>query len=247
MGSVQDCVKFHGLNVTLTSRREFALELSSELVEKFLRKNLPVKEAALTLFYLITVLLMGAFTKMFQLDELEKPIVLQFQKVIGYGVPVQAFLIITYLGDLRFIVVVSLLFFAYSYYRMRRLDEAVRLLAFLAIVTVSTFLLKELFRRERPFTYSTSITSYTDDNDFSYPSGHVSRSLGAYAAIFKQRRMGNLIYPLLITLISLSRIVLGAHYVTDVVGALFLSLFSEKLAKIVIQSLNRRFMLLEKM
>jgi undecaprenyl-diphosphatase len=206
-----------------------------------------MKETALMLCYLLIAILIGVLTKIFQLDGLESLIVLQFQKMIAYGIPVQVFLIITYLGDIRFLIVLSLIFFTYSYYRRRRLDKAFELLAFLAIATVSTYILKELFGRERPFIYSKNITSYADENDFSYPSGHVSRSLGAYSIIFKGYKRGDIICSLLTVFISLSRIVLGAHYFTDLVGAIFLSLFSGKLARILLQSINKRFMLLGKM
>lgn len=199
------------------------------------RRDLP------TVFcYFLATIILGFLIERFQFNEIEEFYVLHFQNVVLNVVPVQVFVIITYLGDLRFLLIVSTLYFAYSYYRLRRLDNGFKLLAFLAIVTLSTYILKEIFRRERPYLYSADIIPYTDDNGFSYPSGHVSRSLGAYAIIFGKSREKNMITITLTTLISLSRIVLGAHYITDLVGAVFLTLFSLKVTGMALKIVNNK-------
>lgn len=205
------------------------------------------KEISLTLCYFLIVVGIGLFTQIFNLNKFESFLLSQFQSMIFAVVPIQIFFIITFLGDIRFWIVVSIIYFAYTYFRLKKLNGAIELIAFLAIVTFSAYFLKEIFRRERPCTWSSDVIAYTNDSDFSYPSGHVSRSLGAYHILFREFKISNLIPFLLITLISLSRIVLGVHYITDIIGAIFLSLFSEKVTNIALNIINRRLGLLQKM
>ncbi|MEM2179639.1 MAG: phosphatase PAP2 family protein [Nitrososphaeria archaeon] len=191
--------------------------------------------------YLLSTIMIGAFVVVFKFNNIENFFVSYVQNIILDFIPIQVFVIITYLGDLRLLLIISTLYFAYSYYRLKRWDNAFKQLAFLAIVTLFAFFLKELFRRERPFIYSDNIVAYTDDNGFSYPSGHVSRSLGFYYIFSGRSRIMNIIAIILSTLISLSRIVLGAHYITDLIGAIFLTLFSLKATNIALHIVNMRF------
>jgi len=200
------------------------------------------------IYYLLAVIVLGLIIEMFSLNDIESIIVSRIQDIFVYVLPIQIFVTITYLGDLRFLIAISLLHFVYSYYKSRGISKSIRLLVFLALVTLFTYFLKELFSRERPHLYSGNIISYTDDSDFSFPSGHVSRSFGTYSIILNSTKIWKIILFVLVTLISLSRIVLGAHYFTDVVGALFLSLFIERLTNISLDILSSRFKtVLEKM
>ncbi|MCX8188742.1 MAG: phosphatase PAP2 family protein [Nitrososphaeria archaeon] len=204
-----------------------------------MKETITEKDKVLIFCYFLATIILGVFIDAFQLNRIETFFVAQFQNIILYTIPVQVFVVITYLGDLRFLIILTILYLAYSYYKLRKMDNAFKLLAFLLIVTLFTLILKEFFRRERPFLYSTDVALYTYDNDYSYPSGHVSRSLGAYTIIFGKSKTGSIITTLLTTLISLSRIILGAHYFTDIIGATFLSLFSLKITSFI-NILNKR-------
>lgn len=199
------------------------------------------KDFAQAFCYLLATITIGAFVVVFKFNNVEDFFVLHIQNTVLNAIPVQVFVIITYLGDLIFLLILSILYSAYSYYVLKRCDSAFKLLAFLAIVTLFTFFLKEFFRRERPFIYSDNIVAYMDDNGFSYPSGHVSRSLGFYYIFSGRSRVMNITAIILSTLISLSRIVLGAHYITDLIGAIFLTLFSLKVTNITLNVVNIRF------
>lgn len=87
--------------------------------------------------------------------------------------------------------------------------------------------LKLLFQRERPIWKSYNPTGY------SYPSGHAMSSLAFYGLIIYlliKYYKGKAKYPiivilsLLIIVVGLSRIYLGVHYLTDVLGAYFFDL-----------------------
>ncbi|MGB9727844.1 MAG: phosphatase PAP2 family protein [Nitrososphaeria archaeon] len=199
------------------------------------------KDVMSSFYYFLAVILLGLLVEIFHLNAIECSLVLEVQDILAHVLPVQIFVIFSYLGDLRFLLIISLSYFVYSYYKSKSMDREIGLLVFLAIVTISTYFLKELFSRERPYMYSANIISYADENDFSFPSGHVSRSFGAYSIILDSTNIGRTLLLVMVTLISLSRIVLGAHYVTDVVGAIFLSLFSGKLTNITLYVLNSRF------
>jgi len=78
------------------------------------------------------------------------------------------------------------------------------------------------------------ISVYSEDpiSSFSYPSGHVSRATGAFLALSRGSRTKESVAVIAVFLVSLSRIILGAHYLTDVVGGVFLSLAAQRLANL---------------
>ena len=104
----------------------------------------------------------------------------------------------------------------------RRRAEAV----FVALALVGTLVLndalKEAFQRPRPgFDWAEALP------DFGFPSGHAMNSFGTYVALalvawrIGARRAGTFALALAIALavgIGISRIYLGAHWLTDVVG-----------------------------
>ncbi|HVP17175.1 MAG TPA: phosphatase PAP2 family protein, partial [candidate division Zixibacteria bacterium] len=66
----------------------------------------------------------------------------------------------------------------------------------------------------------------------SYPSGHVSRATGAFVILSRGSRTKQSLAVIAIATVSLSRIFLGAHYPTDVIGGIFLSLAAQKIANL---------------
>lgn len=129
---------------------------------------------------------------------------------------------------------------------------------FLLFATAGTFyvnsLLKLLFYEPRPF-WVTQMGVYAFEASFGFPSGHAQNSLvvwGLFAVILVRRRILKRsiaipLFNLLIFLISVSRIVFGAHFIQDtlfgwfagsVMLALFLSL--EKPIQSRFEALDRR-------
>jgi len=102
------------------------------------------------------------------------------------------FIVLTYMGDFTLWAAFSLTFFIYTFFKSRKhFHTSVQLIFYLALVTVSTYVLKEAFARPRPD--AAGITVYNpetffgiplqggllaDLSSFSYPSGHVSRAMG---------------------------------------------------------------------
>lgn len=87
-------------------------------------------------------------------------------------------------------------------------------------------LLKYLFHRTRPFFYDPLLTL----NSYSFPSGHTMMATVLYGAIaayllsrtndWRKRLLIVLTTACLILLVAFSRVYLGAHYLTDVLGAM---------------------------
>ncbi|UMY54059.1 MULTISPECIES: phosphatase PAP2 family protein [Paenibacillus] len=95
--------------------------------------------------------------------------------------------------------------------------------SFTAMWVLNT-LIKEILQRERP-----SLQHLVEAGGYSFPSGHAMISMGSYGMIFaiwaieRKIRERSLFLPcvlgaLLIILIGLSRIYLGVHFPTDIVG-----------------------------
>jgi len=91
----------------------------------------------------------------------------------------------------------------------------------LAITLVGAFILNEvakvIFQRPRPQPFFGLTAPFT----FSFPSGHALVSCCFYLAIAEllpRKPVNRVIALILVTLIGLSRVYLGVHYPTDVVG-----------------------------
>lgn len=149
-------------------------------------------------------------------QQLESPAmtrIMEFFTTIGSEVPV-------------IIILVIAMFVLYRVLGHRRE------LLFLAIAVLGSVLLntvlKMLFRRERP-----EINRIIEANGYSFPSGHSMTAFTMYVAltflIWKHvpSRLGRILFvavsTLLIVTIGISRIYLGVHYPSDVLGGYFMS------------------------
>lgn len=185
---------------------------------------------------LAITLLIGFCVVLLSLDNVERGIVFDVQSFAQKTLGILFFEIVTYLGDLYVWVIIPILFLFYTYFKSRdNLKTAVKLVVYMILVTASTYLLKVAFARPRP--NSANIIVYEQEESFSYPSGHVSRAGALIIFSDRKNKVKSTLIAISICLVSLSRIVLGAHYPTDTLGAVFLSLAVSEATEIVVPSL----------
>ncbi len=131
------------------------------------------------------------------------------------------FLAITLLGK-SYIVAALTLAFAYFLWKKRDWEYIAPLLLAVAGSAGTTFVLKHFIARPRPV----GVAVYIEDLS-SFPSGHATVAVALYGLvgyfIFKKlfglkRWLGIIGCLLLILLVGFSRIYLGVHYLSDVVG-----------------------------
>lgn len=115
-------------------------------------------------------------------------------------------------GEMR--AAIGLLAAAFLWYRGRGPDALI-LLSVALIQTGTNSLLKALFARVRPDLYAHLDRTF----DLSYPSGHAAQNAALYLliAVLIDRRLLWVAAPIAI-LIGSSRVVLGVHWPTDVLG-----------------------------
>ncbi len=127
----------------------------------------------------------------------------------------------TNLADAKFFVMACLIFLLF-------LDSKVIACLFTCLMlgeACMVSLLKHLFKRMRP-----NINQLVYEKGFSYPSGHTFGAVSFYGFLLFLIIMSGIILPiklilgifiiLIILLIGYSRIFLGVHYFSDIVGAL---------------------------
>ncbi len=130
-------------------------------------------------------------------------------------------IVITYMGDWQVITGVCVLFLIF---RRSRLSWGVPLSVSAILATALNKLLKSIFVRPRPEMALRLITQ----GGYSFPSGHSASSFAFYAMMIvlvncyvedkKKARLLTGLLSLLIFLIGASRVYLGVHYPTDVLG-----------------------------
>lgn len=127
----------------------------------------------------------------------------------------------------------------------------VALVVTFAIATVCNHFLKAIIGRARPFDVYDDIANYGGEDGFSMPSGH-SLCAGIFATfliynLFKNtkdgwtRALGSLAYGSFAVLIAFSRMVLGVHYISDVIAGLFMGILFAILGIIVYNVVIKKF------
>ena len=99
--------------------------------------------------------------------------------------------------------------------------------------------LKNLFARVRPFEALPGFSVIVRrPADWSFPSGHSSSSIAAaFVALRQLPRKVGIPAMVLAGLICISRVYVGAHYPTDVIGGVVVGLFCGWLAEKIVQKL----------
>lgn len=131
-------------------------------------------------------------------------------------------LTLTYGGDWRFLLLVTLACVAYLLLRQQRKRAALLLGLAFGLSYLGNFLLKSIFQRQRPALWDV----FARPSSYSFPSGHAMSAMMVYgiaaflfAQLYPQQRrvwLGGAAGWIL--LIGFSRIYLGVHWLSDVVA-----------------------------
>lgn len=134
----------------------------------------------------------------------------------------QVFVFITTLGGIFFIVSASCFLLLWLLWKAK-IFESIVFIAGIIFASLVTQFLKLLIARPRP-----EIASLIREDSFAFPSGHALIAVVFYGfllfcviQITKRRWIKNvfkIVVPLLILAIGFSRVYLGVHWTTDVIG-----------------------------
>lgn len=147
---------------------------------------------------------------------------------------------ITYLGEVGWIWILFsiLLLFSRSYGKVG-ITCGTSLILHLVLVNAVA---KNMFRRVRPYEAIEELTNLIGkQSDFSFPSGHTAASF-AVATVFLFMMPKKFSIPALILalLISLSRLYVGVHYPTDVLGGMLIGVICAFLAMWIVNTAEKR-------
>ncbi len=141
----------------------------------------------------------------------------------------------TFTADIAFSLLVLALLFAYEVSKYRGLTRNYVLLVTSMIVSmIIVFVLKIVIREPRPGEEYVSYTVYQaimHADYFGFPSGHTARATVFAYFLGKRWRKAMPLLWLWAGGIALSRLVLGAHWFSDVIGAVLVGLFASLLAE----------------
>ncbi|NWL87910.1 MULTISPECIES: phosphatase PAP2 family protein [unclassified Paenibacillus] len=134
----------------------------------------------------------------------------------------------TWIGSQLPVIVILLLTLIFLYFVLHHRSELAFLIVIVSGSALLNLLLKQLFRRERP-----SLHRLIEETGFSFPSGHSMAAFSLYGAIvflvwkhipYVLGRIAVIVGgACLILMIGISRIYLGVHYPSDVLGGYFIS------------------------
>src|SRR5699024_7033469 len=135
----------------------------------------------------------------------------------------------TYIGSLLGTIIIYFILF-YLFLRFNWRAEAILLTGAVLSTPVINFILKEFIQRPRP-----EFSQFMEFGGYSFPSGHTMYAVSLYGIVltliwFKLKNIGERIFltiviSFIIVTIALSRIYLGAHYPSDIIGGIFMSNF----------------------
>jgi membrane-associated phospholipid phosphatase len=173
-------------------------------------------------------ILLGVVVRTGYLDSVEVPYIAGLQQAALNANIIWFFLAFNHLGDSIVWIGMALLFLAFDFRRPRK---AVKFALFITVMAVVVIVLRLLFPRTRPYDkFPSRVQPLAYEGLPSYPSGHVAPAAGGFYLLANHSRKLNAVFGVLVFLLGLSRVVTGAHYFTDVIGA---ALFSYPIAAII--------------
>ncbi len=175
----------------------------------------------LVLFIVNSVLVVN--NKFLKVDESVHNFIIRYSSEIT----TKAMKIFTFLGSTPFIIGLCFLLFV-LFIVFKKKNFAYKCAGVLIISTLINNIVKVIIRRPRP-EYITVV-----EKTFSYPSGHTMASATLYGFLIyyiwhenfdkNYKILFTIILSIIPILVGISRIYLGAHYFSDVIGGAFLSI-----------------------
>ena len=146
---------------------------------------------------------------------------------------------ITLLGNGGFIWLVFAAILLFS--RQTRRNGLICCLALLLACLFGDLLLKNLFLRERPFMQMPWLELLiSPPSGYSFPSGHAGSAFAAATALSLNGKWVAFTSFILAFIIAFSRVYLSAHFLTDVLGGIFLGIACGTLAILLLGARPRR-------
>lgn len=128
-----------------------------------------------------------------------------------------ALTIINTISEFYSCLVIAFIILAYGLYKKKR--EAILPLLGLLLAALLTYMIKVYVDRPRPFS-----------GDMSFPSGHSSSASSTYLPLVKGK-LSFFGYTTFVTVVGISRVLVGAHYTSDVIAGIGLGIFASSLMK----------------
>lgn len=189
----------------------------------------------LTRAFIISVISLAAFVLMATLIEAHK--IVQFDSTIinlVQGIESPALTAImkffTFIGSTKIVVILSILIIYFLYKVLYHRLELILFIAVIAGTPIINFILKSIFHRARP-----EFHRLIEIGGYSFPSGHAMNAFSVYGilafllwrhiATRTGRTLLIIFSIIMILMIGISRIYLGVHYPSDIIGGYFASGF----------------------
>jgi undecaprenyl-diphosphatase len=140
---------------------------------------------------------------------------------------------ITYLGVTTVYLILIILLYLFGKEKGKKV--ALGMLLVLTVTFIITQLLKELIARPRPYTMVSSLIVVTTGVDPSFPSGHTSVA-SSMAYVLGKEYGHMLLFMIIPIIVGLTRIYLGVHYPSDVLGGFILGIVIAYLCEYLIKN-----------
>ena len=149
--------------------------------------------------------------------------------------------VITHLGDKGIFWI--LLTLALLFVRKTRPLGVICAVSMVIGLVVTNLIIKNWVARVRPYEVIQGLECIVKKaDDWSFPSGHTTNSLACAWVLFRRGpKKGGVTALVLAILISLSRLYVGIHYPTDVLGGAVIGIGSACLAMWLVPKLERKF------
>ena len=182
----------------------------------------------------------------------DSSILLWIQDHLRGGILTPIMQVITHLGDKgAFWILLTLALLIYPNRRGRRLGVFCGVAMVFGLI-VTNVIIKNWVARVRPYDidnplFQRLILIVGAEHDYSFPSGHTTNSLACAWVLFKKApRKWGVSALVLAILISLSRLYVGIHYPTDVLGGVVIGIGSACLSIWLVPKLEKRFPIIKK-